>query len=180
MPLPSTMTPIATVTLASNSATFSFTNIPQTYTDLVLVMNYACCSSTGTTANTSPQLRINSDSGGNYSETLIYGFGSTANSGRETTQTAYWIADYGWVSTTANYFGTSVINFMNYANTTTYKTLLERTAHNDSAYSVSMGSIASVGLWRSTSAITSIDIRMNSTNLYRSGSTFTLYGIKAA
>lgn len=180
MPLPSTMTPIATTTLTSNVATFTFTSIPQTYTDLVLVMNYAGCNSSGVAANTSAQLRLNADGGGNYSETVLYGFGSSAAGGRETTQTVYWIADYGYIASTANVFGTTILHFMNYSNTTTYKTILERSAHVDSAQSVSMGSTLTTGLWRSTTAITSVDLRMNSTNLYRSGSQFTLYGVKGA
>jgi hypothetical protein len=66
---------------------------------------------------------------------------------------------------------------MNYSNSTTYKTVLGRSnrASSDTA--------ADVGLWRSTSAITRIDLAMGGsfpTNNFASGSTFTLYGIAAA
>jgi hypothetical protein len=62
---------------------------------------------------------------------------------------------------------------MNYSNATTYKTALARTSEDGVA-------AAYVGLWRSTSAITSITIDKGSSDNFASGSTFTLYGIKAA
>ena len=69
-----------------------------------------------------------------------------------------------------------ILQLMNYSNTTTYKTILSRT--NAAANGVD----ATVGLWRSTSAITSIEIGKNSgmSGTFQIGSTFTLYGIKAA
>jgi hypothetical protein len=143
-------------------------------------MNYSTANLAGLAANVSGQLRINSDAGGNYSQTLLYGFGSTANSGRESNQSVYWIGDYGYLSSTSGVFGNTVLNFMNYKNTTTYKTFLERTSNIDDTQSSSMGSTAGVGLWRSTSAITSITLMLGGTSVYRTGSTFTLYGIAAA
>jgi hypothetical protein len=175
-----TYTPIATTTLGSNTASYTFSSIPATYTDLVIVMNYSTANLAGLAANVSGQLRINSDAGGNYSQTLLYGFGSTANSGRESNQSVYWIGDYGYLSSTSGVFGNTVLNFMNYKNTTTYKTFLERTSNIDDTQSSSMGSTAGVGLWRSTSAITSITLMLGGTSVYRTGSTFTLYGIAAA
>jgi hypothetical protein len=175
-----TYTPIATTTLGSNTASYTFTSIPATYTDLVLVMNYSTANSAGAAANVSGQLRINSDTASNYSQTLMYGFGSTANSGRESTQSVYWIGDYGYLSSTSGVFGNTVLNFMNYANTSYYKTFLERTSNIDNTQGSALGAVSGVGLWRSTAAITSITLMVSSTNVYRTGSTFTLYGIAAA
>ena len=176
----STYTPLATTTLGSNTASYTFSSIPSTYTDLVIVMNYSTANSGGSAANVSGALRVNSDTASNYSQTLMYGFGATANSGRETSQTVYWIADYGYAASTSGVFGNTVLHFINYANTTTYKTLLERSSNIDNAQSGSMGTVASAGLWRSTAAITSITLMLNGTNVYRTGTTFTLYGIAAA
>ena len=67
----------------------------------------------------------------------------------------------------------AIVQFQNYSNTTTYKTVLSR--GNNASNLVE----AFVGLWRSTSAITAIDIKTQSGN-FSIGSTFTLYGIKAA
>jgi hypothetical protein len=67
--------------------------------------------------------------------------------------------------------------FMNYTNTTTYKTILCRTSNN-------YGGVirSSVGLLKSTAAISSIwmDLAFSSSNNWSTGSTFSLYGIKAA
>jgi hypothetical protein len=70
-------------------------------------------------------------------------------------------------------FNLSIHNFMNYSNTTTYKTILSRS--NNSA----IGTDAVVGLWRSTAAINTIKI-LPANNAFEVGSSFTLYGIKAA
>jgi hypothetical protein len=69
---------------------------------------------------------------------------------------------------------TSIINVMNYANTTTYKTSISR--GNNSANRVR----AYVALWRNTAAITSIQIITNGAINFATGSTFTLYGIASA
>jgi hypothetical protein len=63
------------------------------------------------------------------------------------------------------------MNFFNYSNTTTYKTVLTRAGRNNQATE------AFVGLWRNTAAITSISL---TSQTYTTDSTFTLYGIKAA
>jgi hypothetical protein len=73
--------------------------------------------------------------------------------------------------------GDAIFHLQNYSNSTTYKTVLNRTN-----YAGSGGwTVASVGLWRDTSAITSIRIAISETQTgnFISGSTFTLYGIKA-
>ncbi len=67
---------------------------------------------------------------------------------------------------------TEHINVMNYSNTTTYKTILSRSSD--------LYTEASVNLWRNTAAITSIIIGAQGAYTFSAGSTFTLYGIKAA
>jgi hypothetical protein len=64
---------------------------------------------------------------------------------------------------------------MNYANTSTYKTVLSALA-NDKNGSGSVDRV--VGLWSNTSAINSVSV-VGGAN-FVSGSTITLYGIKAA
>lgn len=162
----STYTPIATQTLGSAQATVTFSSIPSTYTDLVLVTQSA-----GSTAGQDFKIQFNSDTGTNYSVTLIRGYGTGVTSNR-TSNSTYIYLDYsgGSLTTIQDQYN---VNIMNYANTTTYKTILTR--YSSAANSAEAG----VGLWRSTSAINRIDLSMTAGNLV-AGSTFTLYGIKAA
>lgn len=168
--MPITYTPIATTTLGSATGTVTFSSISGTYTDLVLVASI-------TTANdgTALQFRFNSDSGSNYSNTFLEGSGSSATSSRQSNQTDIQISfNVGNNSTNPS---ASIVSFMNYSNSTTNKTLLARW---DSATGGTYpGTAAAVGLWRNTAAITSIEVFLGSGNI-NSGSTFTLYGIKAA
>lgn len=157
---------LATQTLGSASSTVTFSSIPQGYTDLVLVFRG------NITAPTSASflMRFNSDSGSNYSDTNLYGSGSAAGSYRDTSSTNI---RFGAVNNGSGGQSNAIINVMNYANTTTYKTALAR--FNDAGAEAA----AVVGTWRSTSAITSITLLLASTSTYASGSTFSLYGIAA-
>lgn len=156
-----TYVPIATTTLASAAASYTFSSIPSTYQDLALVFNGA--SSSGVQ---NFQVRFNGDSATNYSDTALTGNGTTATSGRDSTSTVIWI---GAITTNQSILKLDV---MNYANTTTYKTALARTGSD--GYTT-----ANVGLWRSTAAINSITVYISANN-FTAGSTFTLYGISGA
>jgi hypothetical protein len=164
--MPTTYEPIATTTLGSATATVTFDSIPGTYTDLVLVI-----AATNTGGNTDLYLRVNSDTGTNYSYTYLSANGTSALSGRVTSTANVRMGYYGLPQSTFDYVSTTHI--MNYANTTTFKTWLTR------SNAASKGVDGIVALWRSTSAITRLDVRAASDN-FGIGSTFTLYGIKAA
>ena len=159
-----TYEPIATTTLGSAVTSFTFSSIPSTYTDLILV---ADMSSGGT--NAYPSVRLNGDTASNYSRTYINGNGGSASSSRNTET---------WWTVFGNQLAASRTNFimqiMNYSNTTTYKSALSR--KNDTAGV--MG--ATVHLWRSTAAINSVQIGTQTSDTFSVGTTFTLYGIKAA
>lgn len=153
----STYEKIATTTLGSASATVTFSSISGSYTDLVLVIVGA--SSTSTSA---VHLRFNSDTGSNYSNTRLV----SGSSDRQSNQTKMRLA------LNNNVQGNILINIQNYSNSTTYKTALARS--NDNEYVN-----ASVGLWRSTSAINAIEVSLDAPT-FIAGSMFTLYGILKA
>ena len=160
-----TYTPIATTTLGSAQTSVTFSSIPATYTDLILVYS-------GTNSAQDVYVQVNGDTGTNYSTTILTGNGTTASSLRYSSATKFNVDSNGIPgSTTPN---TSLIHFMNYSNTTTYKTILVRTSN------ATYGTDAVVGLWRSTSAINQISLSNASSYNWSSGSTFSLYGIKAA
>lgn len=166
MPAGSTYTPIATVS-PSGTTIVDFTSIPSTYTDLVLVMGGAMAAA----ANMLVRVGNGSlDTGSNYSVTQMSGSGTSASSSRLTSQTEMKITEGLFFNT--NEQCNILISFQNYANTTTYKTLIGRTN------SAGIGVNALVGLWRSTSAINTI--RLYGSQNFNSGSVVTLYGITAA
>jgi hypothetical protein len=169
--MPTTYEPIATTTLGSNTTQISFTSISGTYTDLILVAN---CGKKNNVANTI-NVRVNSDSGSNYSSTRLYNSGSGVASDRFSSNSNMYTQTVAYNSVES----VMTFMFMNYSNTTTYKTMLARQSTSSLGDG---GAAASVGLWRSTSAITSIQLELDfgSGNQFITGSTFTLYGIKAA
>lgn len=170
MPLPSTMTPIATQTLTASAATITFSNIPQGYTDLVIVTSLR---GNGATTGDDTVITFNGDSGTNYSWTRMYGTGSVTGSSRNATTTLIRMARHAGASSAAGTFSSDITHILNYSNTTTYKTTISRA--NDSSLVET-----TTGLWRSTAAITSFSLGLMTSTTFESGSTVTLYGIKAA
>lgn len=164
MPAGNTYEAIATTTASGSVSFVTFSSIPQTYTDLVLV--YA-----GTGASlTYSAIRFNSDTGTNYSYTVLAGNGSATFSGRSTNVDEIYTSRQSTVSTSQN---NTIAHIQNYSNTTTFKTVLMRS--NDSTVEAS----AAVGLWRNTAAITSVTFKLNNIN-FTAGSTVSLYGIASA
>jgi hypothetical protein len=159
--MPTTYEPIATTTLGSAQSSVTFSSISGTYTDLLVVFTYEG------SADANLLMRFNSDSGSNYSQTTLYGDGSSAVSSRDSNQTGIAVG-YDNPSSITN--TASFVHIQNYSNSTTNKTVLNR--FGNSGYTV-----ARVGLWRNTAAITSVSFHLTNIN---TGSTFTLYGIKAA
>ena len=162
----STYTPIATTTLGTAASSVTFSSISGSYTDIRLVANIKG------SASSYPTIRLNGDSGSNYSDTELSGNGTAASSGRNASTTVmYFTRSAVW--TTSDFSFNVLTDFMNYSNTTTYKTVLSR------ANAAGSATDAVVSLWRSTSAITSIVISATSGTM-AVDSTFTLYGIAAA
>ena len=157
-----TYEPIESKTLGSATNAVTFSSIPQTYTDLVLVVNGSTSYNSSADAY---QLSFNGATTG-LSVTRLAGTGSSTYSDRYSTPYA------GWISTEK---GADIINIMNYSNTTTYKTAITRSSSQGSYPQVG----ATVVLWQSTNAITSVTVTDTSGN-WQSGSTFTLYGIANA
>jgi len=162
--MPATYEPIATQTLGSTASQVTFSSIPSTYTDFVLV------SAPIGTGDAQMFIRFNNDSSSSYGYVLMASNGSSVVP--YTTGPVVNIGtDYFFSITTSG--GITLINVMNYANTTTYKTALIR------ANNATKSTITNVGTWQNTSAINRIDLFATSAS-FAAGSVFTIYGIKAA
>lgn len=168
----STYEKIATHTVSSAVSSVTFSAITQIYTDLVFIINMQS-SYTGDAGN-GARLRFNGDTGTNYSYIAARGNGSSTSSFRSSNDTYVQIGllPSSGGGTPAGTFGNGIAHILNYSNSTTYKTVLGRT---NSTY---MSVEATTNTWRNTAAITSI-VYFGDGNIL-SGSTFTLYGIKAA
>ena len=159
-----TYEPLATTTLSTATASVTFSSISGSYTDLVLI-----CWVKTSSNDIGLRMQFNSDTGSNYSVTQLFGNGTTAGSNRQSSQSSI-----RWANNLGTAGGIGIANIQNYANTTTYKTIVNRGGF------ASYGTMASVGLWRNTNAITSIKIFDEDSSNMDSGSTFTLYGIASA
>jgi len=163
-----TMVALATYTIPSTQASYTFTGISTAYTDLQLVVNGSLVSS-----GRIDLLVGNSsvDTTATYSNTELLGNGSTPNSYRNTgTSTMQGIFDAVGTGTGVFQF---TANFMSYANTNTYRTILGRYGAAGSG----VGAMA--GTWRNnTQAINTIQVLPTSS--FAAGTTLSLYGIASS
>lgn len=159
------LVPLQNITLGSAAASVTFASIPTTgYRDLRLVITFTKVSTTN-----GARLTINSDTGSNYSQVVMYGNGSSAASATDGPNYFY-LNDYIAASTTEATLST--VDIMDYAVTDKHKSLLERGSRAG-------GSVAaSAGRWASTSAITSVQVNTGG-GTFAAGSTFALYGVVA-
>lgn len=160
----STYTPIASQTVGTATNSITFSSLPQNYTDLILVISGGMDTTTGYALS----VQVNGDTGSNYSTTYLIGNGSTTYSGVYSTQPAMYLG----APAKNTLDGAYILQFQNYSNSATNKTVLARTN------SAALSTWASVSLWRNTAPITSIKIYPETAN-WLSGTTFTIYGVSA-
>lgn len=167
---------IGYVALNNNIPTFS--NIPQTFQDLRIVIfgrsNYSA------TTDTTAIFFNGVTSGTLYSQTRLLGNGSSAISDRLTNQDV--IADLTMIpaaTSTSGLFGVVTVDILNYRSTSAFKTFIARGASDMNG---SGRTELTVGLFRSTNAITSITgpYAYQLPQQYSAGSTAALYGVKAS
>jgi hypothetical protein len=163
MPTP-TYTPLANITLGSAASSIVFGSIPATAQDLVCVVVAA-----GSTS-LQGRIRLNSDTGSNYSYQRISGSGSADTGANAASQTL------GFLSSVSRALTTSAlqinIDIMDYSATNKHTTMISR------ANNAANGTEAFANRWLNTAAVTSVTI-LTSTGNWAAGSTFALYGILA-
>ena len=167
--MPSTYTLIKGETIGSSAASYTFTAIPSTFTDLVVRH-----STRATTSNLSLFIKINGATTG-LSVTLLGGDGGSAFSYRSPTDySGEWLGYKSTSGNTANTFGSGEVYIPNY-------TVSQNKPFSSTSVTENNASDAYIGLgaklWSNTAAITSIEIYGQSGDL-AAGSSFYLYGIK--
>jgi hypothetical protein len=172
---PSSYESIATVTVGSGgSSTVTFSSIPATYTHLQI---RGLGRSTNAVTDENLVIQFNSDTANNYNLHNVYGNGSTVGANATVNYASSYFSRVTGGSSSANIFGAFVVDILDYANTNKYKTNRSLSGHdqNGSGYMTLMS-----GAWRSTSAITSITIKVDSAGAnIAQYSQFALYGVKS-
>jgi len=164
---------LATVTAPSGGvASITFAGIPTGYKHLQV---RALGRLTGNANNCT--LKINDDSGSNYSFHQLYGDGGSAGAGGNGFSTPSSSPNFNLTaaSATAGNFGVGIMDILDYTNTSKLKTIRTLTGHdtNGGGYV-----IARSALWNSTSAVTSITFTPDSGYSFAQYSQFALYGVK--
>ena len=144
MPTP-TYTPLATVTLGTAASSVTFSSIPATYRDLILVVNAT------TSADGIPSLRFNGDSGNNYSEHGLSSTGSVIGSGATSSFNRGFCGSLATAEQASEIFSSGVIDILDaYATKNrVIRTLFGRRT-TSSPYSIGLQS----SMYISTAAIT--------------------------
>jgi hypothetical protein len=159
---------ISTVTVgAGGAASIVFGSggtIPQTFTDLLLVLSGR--TSDGTGAYQTVTLSINGSTA-NQSERYIYTTGSSTT-GTTYSQVELWASGNG---SSANIFGNMQLYIPNYFGSATKPMSWDVTADNNGSSCIQ---VVGAGLWSNTSPITSLTLNAN----FVQNSTASLYGIK--
>jgi hypothetical protein len=158
------------ITLAATSSSVTFSNIPQGYGDLVLIVNGRGDYSVN--AFESLQCRLNSDSGSNYSYVIMsYQAGSSYSTAG--TATSLWFGRLPNANGGNTNFGTNVVNIMDYSATDKHKTSISRSSNVQENLAPS----ADASRWANTAAVTSLTLTTGQSANFVVDSTFSLYGI---
>jgi len=159
-------------TLGSNTASVDFTSIPQTYTDLYLLISAR--STRGTYSDSSCYVKVNSSST-SYTGKLLEGSGANpvgAYNGNATRLHDCIIPADG--AATANTFSSISVYLPNYTGSNYKSSTADSIMETNSATAYAQ---LWAGLWSDTAAITQINLSDPLAN-FKTGSTFYLYGIK--
>lgn len=152
--------PLSNITLSSSASSVTFSSIPTTFRDLVLVTKDLAVGGNG-----SVRIRFNGDTtDGNYSRVQM--FGATTSRGVGSTNGHFFYDSYETQGQP------TLVNINDYSASNKDKTILVRFSGIDSYV------VAGAHRWANTAAITSIAIVPNGFS-FASGSTFALYGIRS-
>jgi hypothetical protein len=173
--MPVTYESIATV--SPTNAAGTFTSIPQTYTDLIVVVKARVTSAWDIFA-----MQANG-AGSGYSGTYIESTGNSGGytAGRGTSEISF---RGGYIPGTSytNDWSTDVYHISNYSDSTKWKNSLANARFQSGVggTTASFSIQLKIGMIQSTTAITSLVYGTANGSNFASGTTISLYGIKAA
>lgn len=165
---------ITETTTSGSAANVSFTSIPGTYRDLTVRIRGRTNTPAVTFVNM--RMRFNGDTGANYDSAVAVtnGGGGTFFSGGAA-QTSIWFADLPAATATANASGMCILDIADYRSTTFWKSTNGRSTHKLTNINTGMNQMTSGGAWRSTAAITQIDV-FPATSTFTDNTIVSLYG----
>jgi hypothetical protein len=156
-----------------NATNVTFSSIPQTFTHLQL---RAFGRTAFSTADWELWIQLNGVGGTSYTYHILFGNGSSASSAGFISQGFARIGSIPGSTATANAFGVSVCDILDYTNTNKNKTIRAIAGFD-------VNGAGTAGLWSSvyldTSAITSITVGTANSN-FATGSRLDLYGITSS
>jgi hypothetical protein len=164
---------IATVTPSNGTGSITFSSIPSTYKSLQIRGVYQ--DTTTSTASIDLTMTVNSLGGSTYAYHQLYGNGSTAVAAG-TISYPYIDILGGASSAYSNVTGAFIIDIIDYASTTKYKTVKIVSGANVNVSTTSYGVYLSSALIQTTSALNSINLQAGYNGM-ATGTTFSLYGI---
>lgn len=169
---------IATVEVGSAGASsIDFSSIPQGYTDLKLVLSARSSNTDGYTGNAT--IRLNANSGANYSFRHLYSNTATPGSGNGSAGTSVLIGGTVGASLTANAFNNAELYIPNYAGSNNKSFSVDTVSENNASTDFTYQLMFVAGLWSQTTAINQLTVysgTVGSTNFLQY-TTATLYGI---
>lgn len=163
---------IAQTALTSPAANIDFTSIPQTYTDLVVMISQRAVDNVLDNA-----IRFNNDTSSVYSYTQMQSGASSGSAGGARTSNSSTSRAGGQEPSTytANVFNSSFVYIPNYTSSVFKQFIADGVDENNSATSYIWLHAA---LWRNTAAINRITLFQEPGGNMATGTEATLYGIK--
>ena len=178
--MPANFVLLERIELNASASSITFANIPQTgYTDLKVVVSARSSNTDGFTGTMS--MRLNGNSGANYSFRQLFAATATPGSGNGSGQTYASIGGTVGASLTANTFNNAEIYFPNYTSSSNKSWSLDTVSENNASTDFTYQLMLNAGLWSQTAAINEITLYSGTTGStnFVSGSTFSLYGLAA-
>lgn len=174
-PVTSSFESIATATGTGSSQTITFSSIPSAYKHLQI---RGIGRLSAATDSAYARIRLNGDSGTNYSEHILYGNGTSVFSSGVVSNVGCYSTRYSGSTAPANVLGAVVIDIHDYTSTTKNKTIMSFGGVNGNLTTTDYWVTLSSGCWMNTSAVNSVTIYGGSN--WTTQTTFSLYGIKGA